>query len=132
MLMLASDIFCFISLNLYLLSQIPSTAEYFPVAYVDEENPEEGDSTANVESCTNVADDSDAPKGEDNDPANPEASSTDHRILDDVLTDTGESNHDNDADRVPFVHAALEKSSAQPPKRPSGGFADEDHLLLDL
>jgi hypothetical protein len=43
-----------------------------------------------------------------------------------------ESNHDNDVDHAPFVHAALEKPNAQPPKRPSGGFADKDDLLLDL
>ena len=53
----------------------------------------------------------------------------DHKTLDDELTDTAESNHDNDADRAPFVHAAPEKARAQPPKRPSGGFADEDDLL---
>ncbi|KAK1612450.1 hypothetical protein QYE76_036123 [Lolium multiflorum] len=113
-------------------SEIPSTAEYFPIASEDEGNPEEGGSTANVECCTEVAEDSEALKGEDNDPANPEASSADHIILDDELNDTAVSNHDNDADRAPFVHASLEKSSAQPPKRPSGGFADEDNLLFDF
>ncbi|KAK1670537.1 hypothetical protein QYE76_058696 [Lolium multiflorum] len=114
------------------LSQVPITAEYFPVVSEDEENSEEGDSTVNVEPCANVAEDSEALRGEDNDLANPEASSTDHRILDDELTDSAESNHDNDADRAPFVHAAPEKSIAQLPKGASGGFADEDDLLLDL
>jgi hypothetical protein len=98
----------------------------------DEENHEEYGSTTNVESCVEVVEDSEALKGEDNDPANPEASSADHRILDDELTDTTESNHDNDADRVPFVHAAPEKSNAEPPKRLSGGFVDEHDLLLDM
>ena len=92
--------------------QLPPTAECFPSVSEDEENPEEGGSTANVESCAEVAEDSEAPKEEDNDPANPEASSADHRILDDELTDTAESNHDNDVDRAPFLHAAPEKSSA--------------------
>ncbi|KAK1683400.1 hypothetical protein QYE76_044248 [Lolium multiflorum] len=111
-------------------SEIPPTAEYFPIASEDEENPKEGGSTANIESCAEIGKDSEVPKGEDNDPANPKASSADHRILDDGLTDTAESNHENDANRVSFVHAALEKSTAQPPKRPAGGFADEDDLIL--
>ena len=130
--MLASDTFCFILSSLCLFWQLPPTAECFPTVSEDEENPEEGGSTANVESCAEVAEDSEAPKEEDNDPANPKASSADHRILDDELTDTAESNHDNDVDRASFVHAAPEKPSTQPPKRPSGGFADEDDLLLDL
>ena len=96
---------------------------------MSEENLEEGDSTVNIESC---AEENEVLKDEDNDPANPEAFSADHRTLADELTNTAESNHDNDADRAPFVHAAPEKPSAQPPKRPSGGFADKDDLLLDL
>jgi hypothetical protein len=129
MLTLASDIFSFSLSSLYLIWQIPPTAEYFPIASEDEEDPEEGGSTANIESCAEIPEDNEALKGEDNDPANPEASSADHRILDNELTDTSESNHDNDADRSPFVHAASEKNSAQLPKRPSGGFADEDDFL---
>jgi hypothetical protein len=96
---------------------------------VSKENPEEGGSTANIKSC---AEDNEILEGDDNDLANPEAFSVDHRSLADDLSDTAESNHDNDVDRAPFVHAAPEKPSAQPPKRPSGGFADEDDLLLDL
>jgi hypothetical protein len=130
--MLASDVFYFVLLSLCLFRQFPSTAEYFPTVSEDEENLEEGDSTANVESREDVVGDSEAPKEEDNDPANHEASSADHGILDDELTDTAKSNHDNDADRAPFVHVAPEKSSGQPPKRPSGGFADEDDLLLNF
>lgn len=130
--MLAPDIFCFISLNFCLFWQVPITAEYFPVVSEDAENPEEGSSTVNVESCAEIAEDSEAFKGENNDPANPEASFADHRILDDDLTNTAESIHDNDVDHAPFVPAALEKSGTQLPKRPSGGFADEDDLLLDL
>jgi hypothetical protein len=130
--MLAFDIFCFALSNLYLIRQVPSTAEYFPIASEDEENHEEGDSTANIESCAEIAQDNEVLKGEDNDPTNPEAFSANHRTLDDELTDTAESNHDNDDDRAPFVHVAPEKASTQPPKRPSGGFADEDDLLLDL
>jgi hypothetical protein len=132
MLVLPSNIFCFVLSSSCLLWQISPTAAYFPIASEDKENHEQGDSTANVESCTEVAEDSEAPKEEDNDPANIEASSVDHRILDDELTDTSESNHDNDVDRAPFVQAAPEKLSAQTPKRPSDGFADEDDFLLDL
>jgi hypothetical protein len=110
--------------------QIPLTTDYFPTVSGTEENPKDGDSTANVEFCTEVAEDSEASEEEDN---NPRAPSTEHKILDDDLADTAESSqHDNDADHVPFAHAAPEKSSAQPQKRPSGGFADEDDLLLDL
>jgi hypothetical protein len=130
--MLVFDIFCLVLSSLCLTWQIPPIAEYFLITFEDEENREEGGSTANVESCAEIAEDSETLTGEDNDPANPEASSADHRILDDELTDTTESNLQNDADRAPFVHAAPEKPSAQPPKRPSGGFADEDDLLLHL
>jgi hypothetical protein len=91
-----------------------------------EENPEEAGTTVNIESC---AKDNEVLEEEENDLANPEAFSADHRSFADDLSDTAESNHDNDADRAPFVDAAQEKTSAQPPKRPSGGFADEDDLL---
>jgi hypothetical protein len=93
---------------------------------VSDENLEKGDSTAPMEPC---AEENEAFEDEDNDPANPEALSTDHRSFVDDLSDTAESNHDNRAHHVPFVDAAPEKASAQPPKRPSGGFADEDDLL---
>jgi hypothetical protein len=95
-----------------------------------EENPGEGDSTVNVALCTDVAEDNEASDEEDNNPKGPSA---EYKILDDDLVDTAESSHhDNDADHVPFVDAAPEKPSIQPPNRPSGGFADEDDLLLDL
>jgi hypothetical protein len=68
-------------------------------------------------------------EAEDNDPANPEALSTDHRSFADDISATAESNHDNDADHVVFVDAAPEKASAQTSKRPSGGFIDEDDLF---
>ena len=130
---LAFDTFCFSLLNSYLLRQVPATVKYFPAVSEVEEDPEDGDSTANVESHVEIAEDSEASKEEDNNPFNPEAPSAEHKILDDELTDTAESSqHDNDADRVPFVNAAPGTSTAQPPKRPSGGFADEDDLLLDL
>jgi hypothetical protein len=66
---------------------------------------------------------------EDFDPANPEALSTDHRSFADDISDTAESNHDNDADHAAFVDAAPEKAITQTLKRPSGGFADEDDLF---
>ena len=93
---------------------------------MSEENLEEGGSTVNIESC---AEENEVLEEEDNDPANPEAFSADHRSFADDLSDTAESNHDNDADRAPFVDAAPEKASTQPPKRPPSGFADEDDLL---
>ncbi|KAK1698021.1 hypothetical protein QYE76_014718 [Lolium multiflorum] len=105
-------------------TEVPSTAECFPT--VSEENLKEGDFIVSIESC---AEDNEVLEEEDNDPVNPEAFSADHRSFADDLSDTAESNHDNDVDRAPSVDAALEKTSAQPPKRPSGGFADEDDLL---
>ncbi|KAK1618977.1 hypothetical protein QYE76_024494 [Lolium multiflorum] len=106
---------------------------HLPVVSEVEEDPKDGDSTSNVESHVEVAEDSEASKEEDNSPFNHEAPSAEyHKILDDELTDTTESSqHDNDVDRVPFVDAAPGTFAAQPPKRPSGGFADEDELLFD-
>jgi hypothetical protein len=116
-----------------LLRQVPATVKYFPGVSEVEKDPEDDDSTANAEPYAEVAEDSEASKEEDNNLSNPEAPSAEHKILDDELTNTVESSqHDNDADRLPFVNAAPKTSSAQPPKRPSGGFADEDDLLLDL
>ena len=116
-----------------MLRQVPVTVKYFPAVSEVEEEPEDGDSTGNVESHVEVAEDSEASKEEGNNPFNPEAPSAEyHKILDDELTDTAESSqHDNDADRVAFVDAAPGTSAAQPPKRPSGGFAEEDDLLFD-
>ncbi|KAK1653461.1 hypothetical protein QYE76_071266 [Lolium multiflorum] len=115
-----------------LLDETPSTAEYFPTLSEDEENLEEGDSTANVESGTGVIKVNEALLEEDIDPASHEASSAVHRTFDGALFDTAESNHGNEADRAPFVRASPEKASAQQPKRSSGDFADENDLLLDF
>jgi hypothetical protein len=93
---------------------------------MSDDNLGEGDSTSPVESC---AEENENFEDEDNDPANPEALSTDHRSFADDVNDTAESNHDNDVDHAPFIDAVPEKASAQSPKRPSGGFADEDDLL---
>ncbi|KAK1677041.1 hypothetical protein QYE76_037889 [Lolium multiflorum] len=105
-------------------AEVLSTTECFP--NVSDENLEEGDSTSLIES---YAEENEMFEDEDNDPANPEALTTDHRSFADELSDTAESNHDNHADHAPFVDAASEKTTAQPPKRSSGGFADEDDLL---
>jgi hypothetical protein len=52
------------------------------------------------------------------------------KTLDADLTDTAESSpsdqYDNGVDRVLFVGA-----SPEPPKRPSGSFANEDELLFE-
>jgi hypothetical protein len=121
MTMLAFDIFCFILPSPCLFWKIPPTAEYFPIVSEDEENPEECDSTSNVGSCAEVAEDSEASKEENNIPSDPEAPPANHKNLDDKLTDTVELNHDNDVYHAPFVHAAPERPSAQPSNRPSGG-----------
>jgi hypothetical protein len=109
---LAFNIFCLSLLNSHLLRQVPTTVKYFPSVSEVEDDPEDGDSTANVESHVEIAENSEASKEEDN-PFNPDAPSAEHKILDDELTDTAESSqHDNDADHVPFVTAAPETSSA--------------------
>jgi hypothetical protein len=69
------------------------------------------------------------PEDEDNDPMNPEAFSIDPRSFADDMSDTAESNHDDDADRAAFVDAAAEKANVLPSKRSSGGFSDEDDLF---
>ena len=66
---------------------------------------------------------------EDNDPMNPEAFSIDPRSFAVDMSDTAESNHDDDADRAAFVDAAAEKANVLPSKRSTGGSADEDDLL---
>jgi hypothetical protein len=116
-----------------LLRQVPVTDKYFPAVSEVEEDPEDCDSTANVELHVEAAEDNEASKEEDNSPFNPESPSVEyHKILDDDLTDTAESSqHDNDADHIPFVNVTPGMSIAQPPKRPSGGFADEDDFLFD-
>jgi hypothetical protein len=124
--------FCLVLLNCFLLRQTHSTAEYFPVLSENEENFEEGDSTANMESGIGVITVNEALSKEDVNFTSLEASSAVHRTCDNALPDTAESNHGDEADRTPFVHAASEKASTQPPKRCSGSFADEDDLLLDL
>jgi hypothetical protein len=47
------------------------------------------------------------------------------------MSDTAESNHDDDADgdRAAFINAAAE-ANVMPLKRSFGGFADEDDLDL--
>jgi hypothetical protein len=100
------------------------SAECFPI--VSDENLEEGDSSVPMESC---AEENEAFEDEDNDPANPEVLFTYHRSFADDISDTMESNHDNDDDHAAFVDAAPEKANTQTSKRPSGGFADEDDLF---
>jgi hypothetical protein len=97
----------------------------------DEEDFEENESTANAESDTGMIK-INKTLSEDINPASPEASSTVLRTCDDAFFDTAKLSHGNEADRAPFVYATSEKASAQPPRRTSSGFANEDDLLLDL
>jgi hypothetical protein len=116
--------------------QVPATAKYYPDVSETEEDPKDDESTGNIEYRVEVFEDIEASKEEENNPFNPEALSAKyHKTLDDELTDTAESSpndqHDNDVDRVLFVDAVLETYNAQPPKRRSGGFADEDGLFFN-
>jgi hypothetical protein len=60
---------------------------------------------------------------------NPEAFSIYPKSFADDMSDTEESNHDDDADCAAFVNAAA-GVNVLPLKRSSGGFADEDDLDL--
>ncbi|KAK1691856.1 hypothetical protein QYE76_008553 [Lolium multiflorum] len=106
------------------LDQVPVAAECF--LNVSDDNLEGRNSSIPAESHT---EENACHEDEDNDPANPEALSTDPKSFADDISDTAESNHDDDADRAAFVDAAAEKANVQPPKRSSGGFADEDDLF---
>jgi hypothetical protein len=99
--------------------------------------PEDDESIDNVEAHVEVVEDSEASENEEeeNNPIGPEAHSAEcQKKLDDELTDTVElspsDQYDNDVDRVLFVGAAPEVSTVQPPKKPSGVFADEDELFF--
>jgi hypothetical protein len=109
-----------------------STNKHLPNLSEDEGNLEENESSADVESGPGVIKINEIFPKEDTDPANLEASYVVHRTYDDVLLDIDELSHGDEADHAPFVRAAPEKTSAQPPKKFSGDFADEDDLLLDL
>jgi hypothetical protein len=122
----------FVLLSYHVPRLVPAIAKYYPTVSETEEEPEDDESNGNIEDVE-VVEDNEASKEEEKNPFNLEALFAEHhKTLDDELTDTAESNHENDVDCAPFVHATPEKSSAQPPKRPSSGFADEDDLLLDF
>jgi hypothetical protein len=71
--------------NLYFLRQFLLTLECFP--NISDEDLEEGDSSVSMESRAEENADF---EDEDNDPANPEALSTDHRYFSDDISDTAE------------------------------------------
>jgi hypothetical protein len=115
-----------------LLWQTLLTVKHLPNLSGDDEDLEENESTTNAESDTGVIKIDETLSKKDINPASLGASSAVLKAYDDALFDTAKSSHGNEADRTPFVHAASEKASAQPPRRSSGGFADEDDLLLHL
>jgi hypothetical protein len=119
--------------------QVPVTARYYPSAPETREEPEDDESTGNVEAHVEVVEDSEATEDEEEEQNNtigPEVLTGERqKALADELTDMAESSpsdrYDNDVDRVLFVGVAPEASTVQPPKRPSGGFADEDEMLFE-
>jgi hypothetical protein len=118
--------------------QVPATARYDPSTPKTREEPEDDESISNVEARVEVFEDSEATKDEEeeNRSVGPEVLTTKRqKALTDELTDTAESGpsdrYDNDADRVRCIGAAPEVPAAQPQKRPSGSFADEDELLFE-
>jgi hypothetical protein len=125
----------FVLLSYHVPRLVPAIAKYYPTVSETEEEPEDDESNGNIEDVE-VVEDNEASKEEEKNPFNLEALFAEHhKTLDDELTDTAESSpsnqHENDADRILFVGAAPGTSTAQLPKRPSGGFADEDELLFD-
>ncbi|KAM0873436.1 hypothetical protein ACQ4PT_038066 [Festuca glaucescens] len=126
----------------HLPAEVPAIARYYPSAPKSGEEPEDDESIGNVEAHVEVVEYSEATESEEEEDkeeskiVSTEALTAKHqKALADELTDTVESSpsdrYDNDDDRVLFVGAAPEVSTAQPPKRPSGGFADEDELLFE-
>ncbi|KAK1619923.1 hypothetical protein QYE76_025440 [Lolium multiflorum] len=103
-------------------AEVPAISIYYPTVPETEKEPEDDESTGNVEARAKVVEDSEVSEEEENNPFNPKAPSPE-------WSPSGQ--YDNDADRVLFVGAVPETSTAQPPKRPLGGFADEDELLFD-
>ncbi|KAK1600867.1 hypothetical protein QYE76_017954 [Lolium multiflorum] len=107
------------------------------------EEPKDDESIGKVEAHVKVVEDSGATGDKEEEKGKEEnktvvtgALTAEHqKALAVELTDTSESSpsdrYDNDADHVLFFGAAPEVSTAQPPKRPSGGFADEDELLFE-
>jgi hypothetical protein len=118
---------------------VPATARYYPSAPETREEPEDDRSIGNDEDLVEVVEDSEATKDEEEEENNivgPESLTAERqKALADELTDTAEwipsDRYDNDDDRFLFDGAAPEAYTLQPPKRPSGGFADEDELLFE-
>jgi hypothetical protein len=110
--------------DLLFLRQVLSAPEHLP--NISSGSLEDRDSSIPVECRT---EEGTSFKDEDDEPPNPEALSTEPRSFADDMSDTAESNHDDDGDHTVFVDAAPEKTNLQPSKRPSGSFADEDDLF---
>jgi hypothetical protein len=122
--------------------QASTIARCYPSAPETGEEPEDDESARNVEVNVEAVEDSDATedeeeKGKEEDETNDAGAfiAKRQRAPVDELTDTAElspsGQNDDDVDRALFVGAAPEASTAQPPKRPSGVFADEDDLLFE-
>jgi hypothetical protein len=129
-------------MNFPLPCQAATVVRCYPYAPETGEEPEDDESTSNAAANVEVVEDSEA--SEDEEEKEKEEDETVgagaltakcRRALVDELTDTAESSpsgrNDDDVDHVLFVGAAPEVSAVQPPKRPSGGFADEDELLFE-
>ncbi|KAM0896290.1 hypothetical protein ACQ4PT_023301 [Festuca glaucescens] len=129
----------------HLLAEASTIARCYPSVPETGEEPKDDESAGNIEENVEVADDSDATEDEEEkEKEKEEEEETEdagafiakrRRAAVDELTDTAESSpsgqNDDDADRVLFVGAAPEASTAPPPKRSSGVFADEDELLFE-
>jgi hypothetical protein len=135
---------CF-EFDLILICQASTIPRCYPPA--PETGIEIGDNelVRNVEENVEVADDNEATKDEEE----KEEEEEDDEEYNDVrafiakrrretiddLTDTTElspsGRKNDDADHVPSTDAALEASTAQPPKRPPGVYTDEDELLFE-
>jgi hypothetical protein len=99
--------------------------------------PEDDDLSGNVEENIKVVEDSDASKEgkeeeEEDDDDDALFIAKRRWAAADELTDTAESGpsgrNEDDVDRIPLAKAAPEASTAPPPKKPPGFFADENDL----
>jgi hypothetical protein len=126
----------FFDFIIILIQQTSTISRCYPPAPGTRKKLEDDEAMRDVEENVKVANESEAidDKEEEEDDAGTFIIEYRGATIDD-LDDTAESSpsgqNDDDADRALFVSAAPEALTAQPPKNPSGVFADEDDLLFE-
>jgi hypothetical protein len=126
----------FFDFIIILIQQTSTISRCYPPAPGTRKKLEDDEAMRDVEENVKVANDSEATDDkEEEDDAGTFIIEYRGATIDD-LDDTAESSpsgqNENDVDCIPFVCAAPEASTSQPPKRSSGGFADEDELIFEV